>query len=71
MVGPESTPERREELRTGRQGQAEADDGEQALDVWASGYTYYSTSLSIEGGQTLVVELQLFRQGHHQRTNGD
>jgi protocatechuate 3,4-dioxygenase beta subunit len=35
--------------------------GEQAIAVWAEGYTYYSTTLSLEEGQTLVVELALTR----------
>jgi len=35
--------------------------GDQALSVWAGGYAYYSTTLSLEEGQTLVVELSMTR----------
>jgi hypothetical protein len=35
--------------------------GQQALGVWAEGYAYYSTTLSLEDGQALVVELSLAR----------
>jgi hypothetical protein len=35
--------------------------GEQAISVWADGYAYYSTTLSLAEGDTLVVELSLGR----------
>jgi hypothetical protein len=45
--------------------------GEQAIDVWAEGYAYYSTTFSIEAGQTLVVELSLSRSSDEAPMAGD